>query len=240
MSSRTACTLSTALALLLIASGCPKRTAAGHTNAKEKADIVKQREDVLRDAEKKRTEWSDKLKSMDVPQLSATLASESDRGLEPFNSMAFAETVRRGETIAPALAQSITRTDRSSLLALLAVRTISRPTYTSLDAQRRVAILVDALRSSKTFNTWGLPHVRWEYAAQSLIEEGANAERALYPLLADKRPAPVWGGEDYLEYQRYMYRVCDYAWAMFAAIRQQKIEIPTDPAARDRAIAAIK
>jgi hypothetical protein len=84
------------------------------------------------------------------------------------------------------------------------------------------------------FNTWGLPHIKWEEAAQAIIDEGSAAEKALVPLLTDKRDAPVWGGEDFAEYQRYRYRVCDYAWAMLNEIRGQKIPIPQDPAERDR------
>ena len=59
---------------------------------------------------------------------------------------------------------------------------------------------------------------------------------ALKPLLEDKHPAPVWGSEEVLEYQKYQYRVCDYTMALINAITQRKIEIPTDPGARDKII----
>ena len=43
-----------------------------------------------------------------------------------------------------------------------------------------------------------------------------------------------------MEYKRYNYRVSDYAWALLNEIRGQKIQIPEDPAARDRMQAATK
>ena len=232
--------LAAAVALVSLAAGCTSRQPAhGKTNAKETPAIVDARTKALVDAQKKRDEWQTKRKSMDTSQLAAVLGSDSERGLEPFNSLAFTEMVSRGEGAAAGLAESIRRDDRSSLLPLLAVRKMSSNTYGSIPPARRVAILVDSLRSSKSFNTWGLPHVRWEYAALSLIDEGTAAERPLSALLEDRRPAPVWGSEDYLEYARYNYRVCDYAWAMLVAIRKQKIDLSMDPAARDRQIAAL-
>jgi hypothetical protein len=230
-----------ALPLLLLATGCPSpRQAKGRTEVKEKPDIVQLRTKILREAEQKRNDWKNKLKAMDAIQLAAALTSESDRGLEPFNSMAYVEAISRGEATAPALAQSITKIDRSSLLTLLAVRKTSASVYNSIDPSKRVALLVESLRASKSFNTWGLPHVKWEYAAESLIAEGKAAERSLTALLDDRREAPVWGNEDYLEYEKYKYRVCDYAWAMLAAIRNQPIDISPDQAVRDRQIAALK
>lgn len=231
--------LAVAAVLVPLAAACNSRQPAhGRTDAKETPAIVELRTKTLLDAQKKRDEFQTKLRSMDKAQLAAVLVSDSERGLEPFNSLAFAEAVSRGEAAAAGLAESIKRDDRSSLLPLLAVRKTSAIAYSSIDPARRVAILVDSLRTSKSFNTWGLPHVRWEYAALSLIGEGTPAEKPLSALLEDKRPAPVWGGEDYLEYARYKYRVCDYAWAMLAATRKQQIDLSADPAVRDRQIAA--
>ncbi len=226
---------------LLILTGCPgPRTANGRTNAVEKQEIVDTRTKALQDADQKRNDWKGKLKGMDNTQLAAALASESERGLEPFNSMAYSEAVSRGQTVAPDLAKSIVKLDRSSLLTLLAVRKTSRTTYDTVDQVKRVTILAESLRTSKSFNTWGLPHVKWEYASESLIVEGPAAEKALLPLLDDTREAPTWGSEDYMEYDRYKYRVRDYAWALLAAIRKQQIDISPDPTVRDRQIAALK
>src|ERR1051326_1396736 len=149
------------LAALALFCGCPKAPAHGRTKATEKPDVVKQREDVLNDAAQKRAAWSSKVKAMNPAELAAELKSESEHGREPFNSMAFAEAVHRGEAGAPALAAAITTDDRSSLLTLLAVRAASRTTYDTIAPERRVNILVDALRTSPTFNTWGMPHAKW-------------------------------------------------------------------------------
>src|SRR5258707_10232708 len=148
--------------------------------------------------------------------------------------MAYTEAVSRGEATAPALAKTIVKTDRSSLLTLLVVRKASSSAYNSIETAKRVAVLTESLRTSKSFNTWGMPHVKWEYAAESLIAEGQAAEKPLTALLEDRREAPVWGSEDYLEYEQYKYRVCDYAWALLAAIRKQQIEISPNPEVRDR------
>lgn len=61
----------------------------------------------------------------------------------------------------------------------------------------------------------------------------------LRPLLEDKRSAPLWGSEEVAEFQRYQYRVCDYAWALIAEILNRKSVIPADPSARDQQIAAL-
>jgi len=206
----------------------------------EKPEIVDNRTKALQDAEQKRNDWKGQLKAMDNTKLAEALSKESERGLEPFNSMAYAEAISRGEAAAQDLAKSIVKTDRSSLLTLLAVRKVNPTVYNGIDQAKRVATLVESLRTSKSFNTWGFPHVKWEYAAESLIAEGDVAGRALLPLLDDKREAPTWGSEDYMEYEHYKYRVCDYAWALFAAIRKQQIEISPEPAARDRQIDALK
>jgi hypothetical protein len=151
--------------------------------------------------------------------------------------MTYAEVVRRGTGAAAALRPLIVKGDRSSLFALLALRQIAPEQYQQLKPDLRVAILVDALKRSEYFNTWGLPHLRWTDAAKAIIAEGQAARPPLVALLSDKRPAPVWGGEEYAEYQRYQYRVSDYAWALLNEITGRKITIPEDPAARDRLIA---
>jgi hypothetical protein len=171
---------------------------------------------------------------MDVAQLARELEAESQTRLEPFNSLTYAEIIARGNSAAGALAPLITKADRSSLFALLALRQIGPEQYRQLRPDFRVSILVDALKRSEYFNTWGVPHLRWTDAAKAIIAEGQAAQRPLMALFSDKRPAPVWGGEEYAEYQRYRYRVCDYAWALLNEINGRKVAIPEDPAARDR------
>ena len=108
--------------------------------------------------------------------------------------------------------------------------------YRELDSAFRINVLVDALQNSENFNTWGLPHLYWEEAAQAIIDEGEVAEKPLRLLLDDLRPAPMWGQEEVVEYRAYDYRVRDYAWALILAIRGETLEIPTDPAQRDELI----
>ena len=220
------------IGMILLGTGCKLVSAPPAQNQEQ----VHQQETVVAGAQIKREETVKQLKEMDVPQLAEQLASDSNRGLEPFNSLAFAEMVSRGENDAPALAAQLKQADHSSLLGLLALRKVSPENYRSLDANFRVTVLVDTLKTIKYFNTFGLPNVRWEDAAQAIIDEGDLATGALIPLLNDERPAPTWGSEDYTEYQTYKYRVKDYAWTLLLAIRKQQVEIPVDPAERDRLI----
>ena len=173
---------------------------------------------------------------MQLPELVMRLEADSAKGVEPFNSVAFREARRRGRGAGTELAAYVNKPDRSSFLTLMAVHKTSKEDYDRLDLKLRASILTDALRTSKQFNTWGLPHRYWEDAAKVLIETGEAAEPALRSLLTDTREAPVWGSEEAMEYQKYKYRVKDYAWALLLEIRKQKTEIPVDPEARDRLI----
>ena len=222
------------LALLFVVSCQRPAGQTSQTNRVENQQIVEKRAPVLEQAQKKREARMQELKAMDVPRLAAELEKESLKGAEPFNSLTYAETISRGEAAAGALAPLITKPDRASLFGLLALRRIGPTRYRELKPELRVSVLVDSLKTAKYFNTFGLPHVRWEDAATAIIEEGRAAEPALIPLLNDKRDAPVWGSEDFYEYSRYKYRVSDYAWALLNEIRGQKVTIPEDPAARDR------
>jgi hypothetical protein len=179
------------------------------------------------------------VKAVPAPELLARLRQESLQGAEPYNSLAYREVLRRGADISAELAASISEANRSSVLALLALRAVDRRRYTLLSDSLAVAILIDALKSSETFNIWGLPHLYWEDAAKAVIELGGAARPPLIQLLNDTRDAPVWGSEEVAEYRQYQYRVRDYAWALLVAIRGERLTVPTDPAARDRLIAEL-
>jgi hypothetical protein len=174
--------------------------------------------------------------TMNTQQLTRELAVDSRRGLEPYNSLPYRLLVGHGPAAAADLKASLTAADRSSLLGLLALRQIDSAQYFSLAPAFRTRVLVDALDSARTFNTWGLPHLYWEAAARALIGEGRAGAEALRPLLKDCRPAPMWGSEEVMESQRYQYRLCDYAWAMLVAARGEKLTVPLEPEARDRLI----
>jgi hypothetical protein len=65
------------------------------------------------------------------------------------------------------LAAAVKAANRSSFLTLMALRKVGKEAYGTVDGKLKVAILVDALRTSKYFNTWGLPYLYWEDAAPS-------------------------------------------------------------------------
>ncbi len=183
----------------------------------------------------KRVATVQQLAAMNTEQLAAALAADSDRGREPFNSMAVAEAITRGTEFATQLAQLLRDADRRSFLALTTLRTMSSDQYAELDPQFRVAVLIATLATSETFNTWGLPHLYWEDSAIAIIDEGEKAVPALEGLLRDTRDAPMWGSEEVFEYEKYRYRVCDYAWAILTEIRgdPRQRAIPTSPKERD-------
>lgn len=215
---------------IIIAMACAEK--AKKEPPKEAKELLKQTETLKVKQQEKREE----LKGMSIPQIVSRLEDESSKGVEPFNSIAYRELVSRGSKIAPELKNLITKPERASLLSLLALQEIDPGIYDTVDTALRIQTLIDSLRTSDHFNTWGLPHLYWESAAKAIIEHGKVAIDALKPLLKDKRAAPVWGSEEVLEYQKYQYRVCDYAMALINAITQRKIEIPTDPEARDKII----
>ena len=159
-------------------SGCkPAGQLTGNSNRVEKPEIVNQRTSVLEQAQQKREARTKELKAMDVPRLAEELAKESNKGVEPFNSMTFTEMVSRGPSGADALAPLITKPDRSSLLSLLALRKMSKERYQQLKPELRVSVLTNALKTGAYFNTFGLPHATWEDAAKAIIEEGSVGQR---------------------------------------------------------------
>ena len=186
--------------------------------------------------ETKRKARVEELKSMDLPRLAQELSADSKLGAEPFNSMAYREVVSRGDVAAAKLKETLSVPDGSSLLALVALHKLSPAQYKSVEESFRTKVLADALKNSKFFNTWGIPHLFWEDAAKMVIEEGPAMERPLVALLDDKREGRIWGSEGALEQQQYRYRVCDYAWALLNEVQAQRVAIPQDPAERDKLI----
>ena len=186
--------------------------------------------------EEKRKSRVEELARMNNTQLATSLAADSEKGVEPFNSMAYRELVSRGDKAATELKETLKAPNRSSFLGLLALRKVSPDQYKTLDANLRARILVDSLRTSQNFNAWGIPHLFWEDGAKAIIDEGPAIEEPLVELLKDKARAPIWGSEGAVEQQKYGYRVCDYAWALLNEIRKTKVEIPVNPADRDKLI----
>jgi hypothetical protein len=224
--------------LLLNVGGCGSGT--GVKKEEETKKSLEPQTKQLEELQVKRENRLKQLKEMDINLLAQELSIESERGMEPFNATSFAEMVSRSENDAAVLGKLLTESNRKSLLGVLALRKMNPAAYSSLKSEFKVGVLVDALKTSKYFNTWGLPHLYWEDAAKAIIEEGKTAKKPLIALLNDTRDAPMWGSDEVLEYKAYKYRVCDYAWALLNAINGTKAEIPADIGARDKLIAAIK
>lgn len=227
----TSLTLAAAGALFLL-QACSQEKSATATAPPIESEVKRQAE-----IDAKQEALQGEFRAMQVPGLVERLEADSRRDVEPFNSVAYREVVSRGPALAKDLAGSIKAQDKTSFLSLLALREIDAETYATLDPQLKAAILTDALKSSPTFNAWGLPHLYWEDAANAVIETGEEAVPLLARLLEDQREAPLWGSEEAAESEKYKYRVKDYAWALIMQIRGQKTEIPTSPVDRDQLIA---
>jgi hypothetical protein len=233
------------VALLLLALTATASCSQGTTSADQQREKrIEEQTKELDALAQKREARQRELAAMSFDELSRTLRDEAGRnsamGAEPFNSMAYAEMVKRGDKVAQSLTELFGK-DGNDLFNLLALRTVSRPGYDGVDPQRRADILIAALAKSIYFNTWGMPHLDWYDAAQAILELGKQAEPGLRQLLDDSRPAPSWGSEEAAEYEAYKYRVRDYAWALLREIGGAKHgDIPQDPADRDKLIDAIR
>jgi hypothetical protein len=226
------CTGLMVLLALAVAPACRRPNPAGERPEQD------EREKQVAAFAAKRAAHAKELAAMEVPRLAADLREESLRGLEPFNSMAYQEMVARGPKAAAALRAELHEPARASFLGLLALRAMDSTQYAGLPPTFRVDVLLDALRTSRLFNAWGMPHTGWEDAARAIIAEGRVAEPGLTRLLDDRRRAPMWGSEDAAESERYGYRVRDYAWALLRAIHGETGPIPVDSAGRDSLIGA--
>lgn len=168
--------------------------------------------------QEKRINYEKKLREMPIKTLTVQMEMDSAHGLEPFNSPAYREVISRGQSIGGELKFLLTKDDRSSLLTLLALRKVDLDTYSTLDPQFRVNVLIDAFKNSNCFNTWGLPGYYWEDAAEALIAEKEKAIDPLKALLDDEQPAPVFGSEAATIYKHNHFRVKDYAAALLKEI----------------------
>jgi hypothetical protein len=151
-------------------------------------------------------------KQMDNPTLLQKLVEQSKAKREPFNSLAYRELRGRKDVNADSLVALVHETHNGdALLPLLLLRKLNEKAYLGIPAEERAAVLTDALQNSKTFNTWGLPHIYLEDASRAMLECGRSAYPALRRMLSETRPAPVFGSQEFMEYKRYQYRLCDYA-----------------------------
>ncbi len=163
--------------LLIICLFVPIVSCSQKPPVKENLEVKNRRDTILADAAKLRINWTNKLRKMTIDQLAQQLSKESTNGMESFNSMAFKELVSRPSNKADSILAVIEQArNRSSLLNLLAVRRINVEVYRRASDGLKATVLVDALKNAKTFNNFGLPHVRWEEAAQAIIEAGDSTK----------------------------------------------------------------
>jgi hypothetical protein len=149
---------------------------------------------------------------MDNGALLQKLVEQSTAQKEPFNSLAYRELKTRKDVNPDSLVSLVRQMKNgNALLPLLLLRKFAREIYLGLPAELRAAVLTDALQNSKVFNTWGLPHAYLEDASKAMLESGKSAYPALRRMLSETRPAPVFGSQEFMEYQRFKYRLCDYA-----------------------------
>lgn len=181
-------------------------------------------------------------RNMDIPSLLNKLAEQSAAKKEPFNSPAYRELEGRTDVPAETLVSQINQTKNgNALLPLLLLRKLHNQQYLALSAEERTAILTDALQNSKMFNTWGLPHIYLEDAGKALIETGKSAVPALRRMLSDTRPAPVFGSQEYMEFKKYGYRLCDYALFFVEKIQgNADFKMPVAPSDRDAIIKTLQ
>jgi hypothetical protein len=226
-----------ALALGMLAfvalGGCSKKEKEVALTA-EQAEVKTRLETQVREAADTRQTYH----AMDNATLLARLMEQSKSKREPFNSPAYRELKTRTDLDAKALAALISENrNADGLLPLLLLRTRDRKSYLELSAELRARILSDALQSSQYFNAWGLPGLYLQDASRAMIETGSSANAPLKRLLADTRPAPVFGSQEYTMYKKYKFRVCDYALYFLEAIKGNPgMRLPVAPEERDALI----
>jgi len=180
-------------------------------------------------------------KAMDNATLLKKLVEQSTAKREPFNSLAYRELRGRKDVSADSLVSLVREMHNGdALLPLLLLRKLHEKEYLAIAAEERASVLTDALKNSKTFNTWGLPHIYLEDASRAMLECGQAAIPALKQMLSDTRPAPVFGSQEYMEYLRYKYRLCDYALFFIEKLQGNAIfRMPVSVAERDSLITGL-
>ena len=180
-------------------------------------------------------------RAMDNPTLLSKLVEQSTEQREPFNSLAYRELRGRKDVDPKALATLVHDAhNRNALLPLLLLREQNREAYLALPVEERAAVLTDALKNSRFFNTWGIPQVYLEDGSKAMLETGAAAFPALKEMLRDTRPALVWGSQQAMVSQHFQYRVCDYALFFLEKMQgNENFVMPVSPADRDALISRL-
>ena len=176
------------------------------------------------------------IQKMKLPELVGQMNKDS-RTREHFNSPAYREVIHNRKSDGRELLDIITKQQKVTYIPLMALRKIDIQNYNKTDINIRKNALIDSFRQTTIYNRWGIPHLYWQAPAQSMIELGADAEKALKPFLKDQTKALIMGYEEELEMETYNYRKCDYALAMIMEIRSANVkEVPKKLEERDMMI----
>jgi hypothetical protein len=74
-----------------------------------------------------------------------------------------------------------------------------------------------------------------------MLEAGTSTVPALTRMLSETRPAPLFGSQEYMEYQRYQYRLCDYALFFLEKIKgNSDFRMPLSAPDRDTLIKGMR
>jgi hypothetical protein len=196
-----------AILLCICSPGCTRNEKTGGLTAEQsvvKSRLERQMQESARTAQT--------YHAMDNATLLNHLLEQSKAQREPFNSLAYRELKTRTTVDSTALAALVKANQGADgLLPLLLLRKLDNKAYLDIPVETRVRVLTDALQSSKTFNTWGLPGAYLEDGSYALIEAGPAAVPRLRQMLGDTRLAPLFGSKEHMLALEHKYRLCDYA-----------------------------
>jgi hypothetical protein len=178
-----------------------------------------------------------------VSDIVARLLEDSRDELLLGQSEAFEDAAFDPATADAAAREVAARGDASAFHLLMALRESAPDAYEALPAALRAAVLTDALRTQPQLNDWGYLEPAGGYdgpAAVALLETGDAAVAPLRTLLDDDSPAEMTGSEIAEMAHRLGYRRKDFAYRYLSLLLGREPRFDADPAARDRAIEAVR
>jgi hypothetical protein len=167
------------------------------------------------------------------------LVADALDGKQLAESEAYREATFDAAQAAEAAGQVKARPDASSFHLLLALRREAPAAYAALPADVRASVLLDALRTQRYMNDWGMLGSDGydEEAARALLETGDAARAGLESLLDDDRPARLSGSEEATLSKLYDYRRRDFAFRYLHELDDRPTPFTRDQAERARQIA---
>lgn len=176
-------------------------------------------------------------------RLQDRLRADVSADAPPWASSAIAYVPRCGARAELWLQQQAAAHDKTSFLALEALRIKFPAAWAAIPPSDRAATYAQNLADVHWFNAWGQPEEKPSETGQALIDLGVAAIPALAPLLDSRRPAQSYGSEEATISRQKAYRVCDYAWMFIARIERNPGPLPVfsqRPEERDPMIDAMK